>query len=81
MGNENIGKANRRISNIEPQNFEGWNRYVLSFLIQTEYITSTFDIRHSLFDICFYALNPERSQPAANPSPPILHNPVSAGPS
>ena len=25
--------ANRRISNIEPQKYEGWNRFVLSFLI------------------------------------------------
>jgi len=25
-------KANRRISNIEPQNVEGWNRFAQSFL-------------------------------------------------
>jgi hypothetical protein len=27
-----IKKANRRISNIEPQNVEGWNRFAQSFL-------------------------------------------------
>ena len=25
-------KANRRMSNVEPQNVEGWNRCALSFL-------------------------------------------------
>jgi hypothetical protein len=25
------GTANRRIANIEPQNFEGWNRFAQSF--------------------------------------------------
>ncbi len=27
-----VGTANRRISNIEPQNIEGWNRFAQSFL-------------------------------------------------
>jgi len=27
-----IKKANRKISNIEPQNVEGWNRFAQSFL-------------------------------------------------
>jgi len=27
-----FGTANRRISNIEPQNFEVWNRFAPSFL-------------------------------------------------
>jgi hypothetical protein len=27
-----VGTANRRISNIEPQNAEGWNRFAQSFL-------------------------------------------------
>jgi hypothetical protein len=26
-----VGTANRRISNIELQNFEGWNRFAQSF--------------------------------------------------
>jgi hypothetical protein len=26
------GTANRRMSNIEPQNVEGWNRFAQSFL-------------------------------------------------
>jgi len=44
-----IGTANRRISNVEQQNFEGWFRYAQSFY-KTDRIPS-FDIRHSLFDI------------------------------
>ena len=44
-------KANRRISNIEPQNYEGWNRYALSFEdIKIDRMPS-FDIRYSWFDI------------------------------
>jgi hypothetical protein len=27
-----VGTVNRRISNIEPQNVEGWNRFAQSFL-------------------------------------------------
>jgi hypothetical protein len=27
-----VGTANRRITNIEPQNVEGWNRFAQSFL-------------------------------------------------
>jgi len=42
------GTANRRITNIEPQNFEGWFRSTQSFI--TDKIPS-FDIRYSLFDI------------------------------
>ncbi|CAB1081379.1 hypothetical protein D1AOALGA4SA_9032 [Olavius algarvensis Delta 1 endosymbiont] len=42
-------KANRRISNIESQNVEGWNRFAQSFY-KIDRIHS-FDIRHSLFDI------------------------------
>jgi hypothetical protein len=43
------GTANRRITNIEPQNVEGWNRFAQSFfkIDRIHY----FDIRHSLFDI------------------------------
>ena len=29
---KNQGKANRRMSNVEPQNVEGWYRCALSFL-------------------------------------------------
>jgi len=36
------GTANRRISN-----FEGWKRFAKSFLKQTKYIHSTFDVRRS----------------------------------
>jgi hypothetical protein len=44
-----VRTANRRISNIEPQNVEGWNRFAQSFfkIDRIHY----FDIRHSLFDI------------------------------
>jgi hypothetical protein len=58
-------KANRRITNIEPQpatssavsNFEGWFRSAQSFLKLSEYIPSTFDIHDSIFDIRFL-INP-----------------------
>ena len=67
---ENI-KANRRISNIEPQNFEGWNRSPrrrrynpyepeasLSLFIKLlEYLPSTFDIHDSIFDILFFKVS------------------------
>jgi len=43
------GTANRRISNIEPQNFEGWFHSAQS-LIKNEELPS-FDIRYSLLDI------------------------------
>jgi len=46
-----VGTANRRISNIEPQNVEGWNRVAQSFLKSTEYITSTFDIHYSMLTV------------------------------
>jgi hypothetical protein len=44
-----VRTANRRITNIEPQNVEGWNRFAQSFfrIDRIHY----FDIRHSLFDI------------------------------
>ena len=38
--------ANRRISNIEPQNVEGWNRYAQSFFYNIDRIPY-FDIRYS----------------------------------
>jgi hypothetical protein len=40
-----VGTANRRISNIEPQNVEGWNRFAQSFfkIDRTQY----FDICHA----------------------------------
>jgi len=47
---EVILKANRRISNIEPQNFEGWIRFAQSVLIKNDSMPS-FGIRHSTFDI------------------------------
>ena len=50
-----VGTANRRISNIEPQNVEGWNRFAQSFfkIDRIHY----FDIRHSLFDIRFFRVS------------------------
>jgi len=50
-----IKKANRGISNIKPRNVEGWNRFAQSFLKQTEYITSTFDIQFAIFNFKFSA--------------------------
>jgi hypothetical protein len=48
------GTANRKISNIEPQNVEGWCRVALSdFIKKTEYLPSKFEIRYSIFDIRF----------------------------
>jgi hypothetical protein len=55
-------KANRRISNIEPQNIEGWNRCAQSFFYKIDRIPyfdirySLFDIRHSLFQSFFFDL-------------------------
>jgi hypothetical protein len=40
------GTANRRISN-----FEGWKRFAKSFLKQTKYIHSTFDVGRSMFGV------------------------------
>jgi hypothetical protein len=52
--------ANRRMSNIEPQNVEGWFRFAQSFYKtdrSTQKLTTgrihPFDIRHSIFDIRF----------------------------
>jgi hypothetical protein len=46
-----VGTANRRISNIEPQNHEGWKRFAKSFLKQTEYIHSAFDVGRSMLKV------------------------------
>ena len=48
-------KANRRISNIEPQNYEGWFRFAQSFYKIAR--IHSFDIRHSLFDIRFFKVS------------------------
>jgi len=37
--------------NREPQNIEGWNCFAKSFLKQTEFIHSTFDVGRSMFDV------------------------------
>jgi hypothetical protein len=37
--------------NSEPQNIEGWKRFAKSFLKQTEYIHSTFDVGRSMFGV------------------------------
>jgi hypothetical protein len=42
---------NSEPQNIEPQNHEGWKRFAKSFLKQTEYIHSTFDVGRSMFDV------------------------------
>jgi hypothetical protein len=58
------GTANRRISNVEPQNFEGWFRFAQSFFKidrSTQKLTTgrihPFDIQHSLFDIRFFRIS------------------------
>ena len=48
--------ANRRISNIEPQNVEGWNRSAQSFFYKIDRMPY-FDIRYSLFDIRFFKVS------------------------
>jgi len=50
-----VGTANRRESNVEPQNVEGWFRFAHSFF-KIDRIHS-FDIRHSLFDIRFFRVS------------------------
>jgi hypothetical protein len=72
-----VGTANRRISNIEPQNVEGWKRFAKSFLKQTEYIYSTFDVGRSMFDVhqFLFRLDWLLFRPAAglNPEPKLLN--------
>jgi hypothetical protein len=46
--------VNRRITNIEAQNIEGWFRFAQSFIIDK---IPYFDIRYSLFDIRFFQSN------------------------
>jgi hypothetical protein len=46
-----ISTVNRRISNIEPQNYEGWNRCALSFELIKIDRNPSFDIQNSKFDI------------------------------
>jgi hypothetical protein len=46
--------ANRRITNVEPQNFEGWFRSAQPFI--NDKIPS-FDIRYSLFDIRLFRVS------------------------
>jgi len=63
------GTANCRISNIEPQNVEGWFRSAQSFINGK---IPSFDIRYSLFDIRFLqfllSIKPAASLPAAPPA-------------
>jgi hypothetical protein len=49
------GTANRRISNIEPQNVEVWFRFAQSFfkIDRIHY----FDIHYSIFDIRFFRVS------------------------
>jgi len=42
--------ANRRISNIEPQNVEGWNRCAQSFFYKIDR-TPYFDVQCWMFDV------------------------------
>ncbi len=46
-----IKKANRRTEECRISNFEGWKRFAKSFLKQTEYIHSTFDVGRSMFGV------------------------------
>ena len=54
-------KANRRMLNIEPQNYEGWNRCALSLEQIGVDRVSSFDIRHSMFDIRYSLLITQKS--------------------
>ena len=49
----NYTKSKSEPQNIECRisNDEGWNRFAQSFLKQTEYIHSTFDVGRSMFDV------------------------------
>ena len=49
------GTANRRIMNIEPQNFEGWFRCAQSFYKIVR--IHSFDIHDSIFDIRFFKVS------------------------
>jgi hypothetical protein len=52
------GQRTAEPQNNEPQNFEGWYRCALSFWLKSiEFLTSTFDIRYSLFDIRFFRVS------------------------
>jgi len=47
-------KANRRISNIEPQNVEVWNRFA-QYLCKIDRIHySIFDVGRSMFDVHWF---------------------------
>jgi hypothetical protein len=41
----------QRTAEYRMTNDEGWNRFAKSFLKQTEYIHSTFDVGRSVFDV------------------------------
>jgi hypothetical protein len=66
------GTANRRISN-----FEGWKRFAKSFLKQTEYIHSTFDVGRSMFDVHQFLFRLDRPffWPAAGLTPETTNLP------
>jgi hypothetical protein len=58
-------KANRRISNVEPQNVEVWFRFAQSFFYKIDRSTQKlttgrihyFDIHYSIFDIRFFKVS------------------------
>jgi len=47
-------KANRRISNIEPQNVEVWNRFAQSLYKIDRIHYSMFDVGRSMFDVHWF---------------------------
>jgi hypothetical protein len=51
---EASSKANRRTAEYRITNVEGWIRFAQSLIKQTAYITSTFDVHYSIFDIRFF---------------------------
>ena len=70
-----LRKANRRISNIEPQNFEGWFRFAQSFykIDRIPY----FDIRYSLFDIRYSLYHKLPTAEVYLNQQPLNHEPLS----
>ena len=59
-------------------NDEGWNRFAKSFLKQTEYIHSTFDVGRSMFDVhqFLFRLDWPLRRPAAGLKPYTISEPI-----
>ncbi len=54
--------------------FEGWKRFAKSFLIQTEYIHSTFDVGRSMFISFFLDFTGRFFEPAVGLTPETYIN-------